>query len=71
MNDLEELEAIETALVGCESSSHCFNLSPDIDKGFRVSNSKNPMILEIDEPEIEFRAYEEMHTFFEGVFGIC
>lgn len=33
VSDLKELEVIEAALVGFESSSHGFNLLPDIDRG--------------------------------------
>jgi hypothetical protein len=45
---------IEMALVGFESPSHGFNLSSDIDKGFSVSKSRNPGILEISKHDSEF-----------------
>jgi hypothetical protein len=54
MSGLKEFKVIETALVGFESSSHGFNLSPDIDKGFRVSGSRSPGIFKVGEHEIEF-----------------
>jgi hypothetical protein len=37
MGDLEELEMIETPLLGLESSSNRFHLPPDIDQGFRLA----------------------------------
>jgi len=65
MSGLKELEVIETPLVGLESSSYGFNLSPDIDKGFRVSGSWDSRIFEIGEHESEFWTREEIHTLLE------
>ncbi len=65
MSGLKEFKVIETALVGFESSSHGFNLSPDIDKGFRVSGSRNPGIFEISEHDSEFWTREEIHALLE------
>jgi hypothetical protein len=44
---LEEFEVIETILVSFESSSDSFHLSPNIDKGFRLSGSRDPRIISL------------------------
>jgi hypothetical protein len=41
MSDLKEFEVIETALVVFKSSSHHFDLSPDVDEGFGLSGSRD------------------------------
>ncbi len=65
LSDLEEFEVIETALVGFEFSLHRFDLSPDIDKGFRVSCSRNAGILKVCKHAMEFRTHEKIHILLE------
>ncbi len=57
MSDLEEFEVIETALVGFESSSHRFDLSPDVDE---KTEEKNHSVTE--ESFVDFLERPFMHT---------
>jgi hypothetical protein len=62
---LEEFEVIRATLVGFESSSDSFHLSPDIDESFTLPGSGDARILQVGKHEIEFRTHEKIHTFFE------
>jgi len=62
---LEEFEVIQTTVVGFESSSDGFHLSPDIDESLTLPGSRDARILQVGKHEIEFRAHEKIHTFFE------
>lgn len=65
MRNLKELKVIETALGCFESPSNSFYLSPNIDKGFGVSGSKDLGVFEISYHEVKFRAHQEVHALLE------
>ena len=48
---------IEATLVGFESSSDGFQLSPNIDEGLTLSGSRDLMIFQVGKHKIEFRAH--------------
>jgi len=51
--------------VGFESSSHFFDLSPDVDEGFREFGSRDTGIFKVSKGEIEFVAHEGVCIFLE------
>jgi hypothetical protein len=55
---------VETALRSFESPSDSFYLSPNIDKRFRLSRSRDLGIFKVGHHEIEFGTHQEINTLF-------